>query len=158
MKKSILVFLIFILSINSVFAQYKRKLKEPDFFIPYNDRMHQPEQLSKFDKKKKVLAKTMDKTQENKETNKKINNKNKEDKNKSLFKIKPDYKKIYDNYLKEINVFITSKEFSNNIAFENDLKAMSTGEIFEVFDDNSSNIDTQEQYDFYMLAKDILKN
>ena len=60
--------------------------------------------------------------------------------------------------MKEINVFITSKEFSNNIAFENDLKAMSTGEIFEVFDDNSSNIDTQEQYDFYMLAKNILKN
>lgn len=153
MKKIIFVFLILILSVSSVFAQYKRKLKEPDFFIPYNDRMHKPEQLSKFEKKKKFLAKTTNKTQKNKEKNKE----NKEE-DKSLFKIKPDYKQIYDNYLKDINVFIASKEFSNNIAFENDLKAMSTGEIFEVFDDKKTDIDTQEQYDFYMLAKDILEN
>lgn len=139
MKKFILVLIILFLSVSNVLAQYKRKLKEPDFFIPYNDRMHKPEVLPKI---KKSIKKTP----------------NDKYKNKTLFKEKPEYKKIYDSYLNEINNFRLTKKFEENKILDNDLTMMINGDIFEVGDDTSLDINTQEQYDFYMLAKKMLDN
>lgn len=142
MKKFILVLIILFLSVSNVLAQYKRKLKEPDFFIPYNDRMHKPEVLPEIKKIKKSINKTPDNKY----------------KNETLFKEIPEYKKIYDNYLKEIYNFRLTKKFEENKILNNDLTMMINGEIFEVGDDTSLDINTQEQYDFYMLAKKMLDN
>ena len=35
---------------------------------------------------------------------------------------------------------------------------MNNNDVFEIEDDSSNSIETQEQYDFYMLAKKILEN
>lgn len=142
MKKIFLLFLMFVFVINNCFAQYKRKLKEPDFFIPYNEKMHKQEKLFLLKNKGITISKTD----------------NKKEKVEDFFNKKPDYKKIYDNYLNEINIFITTKNFRENIDLNEDLKSMENGDVFEVEDDNSSDIDTQEQYNFYMLAKSLLEN
>lgn len=142
MKKIALVFLILILSINFVHAQYKRKLKEPDFFIPYSDRMHKPEVLTN----KKNNEKTTNKTYKNNE------------KDEISFNIIPYYKKIYDNYIKEMNIFFTTKKFTENSELDSDINMMNSGDSFIVEDDNTSTINTKEQYDFYMLAIKLLKN
>ena len=142
MKKFILFFLIFILLGNNVAAQYVRKVKEPNFFIPYNDRMHKPEVLQKIKNNEKSVSKTG-----------KIKNKNKLSFNKN-----PEYKNKYDNYIKEINNYLLYKKFDENNLLDTDLSEMSEGNVFEVNDDVSTSIETQEQYDFYMLAKNILEN
>lgn len=142
MKKFILILLVLVLSSFTAFAQYKRKLREPDFFIPYNDRMHKHEVLPKLKNIENTKPKTV-------ETNKK---------NEVYFSEKPEYKKIYDNYLSEINNFLITKKFDENKDMDNDLSLMTNGDIFEVSEDISSNITTQEQYDFYMMAKNILDN
>lgn len=142
MKKFILILLVLVLSNFTAFAQYKRKLREPDFFIPYNDRMHKPEVLPKLKNIENTKPKTV-------ETNKK---------NEVYFSEKPEYKKIYDNYLSEINNFLITKKFDENKDMDNDLSLMTNGDIFEVGKDISSNITTQKQYDFYMMAKNILDN
>lgn len=146
MKKSVFVFLFLILSVSSVFAQYKRKLKEPDFFIPYEDRMHKPEILPKI----KKIVKTTNKTEN-------TNNKSEEKTEEKKFSVIPYYKKIYDDYLNKMNTFITTKDFTDE-NLDADLNVMESGNVFEVVDDNTSAIDSQEQYDFYMLARDLLKN
>ena len=142
MKKFILILLVLVLSNFTAFAQYKRKLREPDFFIPYGDRMHKSEVLPKLKNIENTKPKTV-------ETNKK---------NEVYFSEKPEYKKIYDNYLSEINNFLITKKFDENKDMDNDLSLMTNGDIFEVGEDISSNITTQEQYDFYMMAKNILDN
>ena len=142
MKKLILFFLVFILSENNVYAEYVRKIKEPDFFIPYSDRMHKPEILPTVKKQDKSINKTVKNNQ----------------KSKTSFNKKPEYKSIYDNYLKEVNNYLLTKKFERSDILEADLSVMSDGNIFEVKDDSSTSITTQEQYDFYMLAKKILKN
>ena len=141
MKKFVLFFVLLILSSTTVVAQYKRKLKEPDFFIPYNDRMHKPEILPKLIK----TENTINKTDEKKQTDE------------IVFDEKPEYKKIYDEYLIEINNFLLTKKFEEHKILDNDLFMMN-GDVFEVNDDILSDIKTQEQYNFYMLAKNILDN
>ena len=142
MKKVILFFLVFILMENNVYAEYVRKVKEPDFFIPYSDRMHKPEVLQKIKKQDKTITKTVKNNQ----------------KGKILFNKKPDYKNIYDNYIRDINNYLATKNFERNENLENDLSMMNNNDVFEIEDDSSNSIETQEQYDFYMLAKKILKN
>jgi hypothetical protein len=56
MKKFILFLVVLLFSGTAVFAQYKRKLKEPDFFIPYSDRMHKPEILPRLKNIKNRLS------------------------------------------------------------------------------------------------------
>lgn len=142
MRKVILISFLLILSVSNVFAQYKRKLKEPDFFIPYNDRMHKPEVLPKL----KNIANTAHKT---------VKNNKKDD---VFFEETPEYKKIYDDYFNTIKNFMLTKKFEENGSLDNDLSMMISGDVFEVTEDTLSNITTQEQYDFYMLAKNILDN
>ena len=59
MKKIVLSFLVLFMSMDFVSAQYVRKLKEPEFFIPEGDKMHKQEILPQIKKtiKKKCLAK-----------------------------------------------------------------------------------------------------
>ena len=143
MKKIVLSFLFLFMSVNFVSAEYVRKLKEPEFFIPYNDRMHKEENLPYL--KKHEISKT--KTQKIKEENKKI-----------VFEESPEYKKISEEYFKSINDYALNKKFDKNIKLEEDLSSMNSYDVFEVSDDNSSKITTKEQYEFYMLAKKILDN
>ena len=51
MKNVVLFFLVIFFMLNNAGAQYVRKIKEPDFFIPYKDRMHKPEVLNKIKNK-----------------------------------------------------------------------------------------------------------
>ncbi len=142
MKNVVLFFLVMFFMLNNAGAQYVRKIKEPDFFIPYKDRMHKPEVLNKIKKIKKTINKTYKKNQ----------------KDNISFNKTPYYKTIYDNYIKDINGYLITKKFEENEILENDLLIMNNGEIFEIKDDISNSIDTKEQYDFYMLAKQILEN
>lgn len=152
MKKFVLFFLVFVSVAGNAASQYVRKLKEPDFFIPYSDRMHKSEILPKI----KVIREIPNKTNDDKSKNTVSNESNKN--NKSVFNEKPEYKKIYDNYIIELNNYLVTKKFAENKSLENDLSEMADGIIFEVKDEVSNSIKTQEKYDFYMLADKILKN
>ena len=147
MKKIVLSFLVLFMSIDFVSAQYVRKLKEPEFFIPEGDKMHKQEILPQI--KKQVIS--TPKTQN-------INKKDKENNKEKIFSEIPEYKKIYDGYFSNINDYMKNKKFSDNIELDKDLALMSDENIFEVNDDTSDKITTKEQYDFYMLAKKILEN
>lgn len=142
MKKVFFICFVLVVFFNDAFAQYKRKLREPDFFVPYADRMHKPEVLPKL----KKIKKSTNKTPDNKE------------KNETLFKEIPEYKKIYDNYLSEMTNFAAEKQFRENKNIDYDLSIMNSNDEFEVVGDDSLAITSQEQYDFYMLAKKILDN
>ena len=98
----------------------------------------------------KKTVKTTNKTEN-------TNNKSEEKTEEKKFSVIPYYKKIYDDYLNKMNTFITIKDFTDE-NLDADLKVMESGNVFEVVDDNTSAIDSQEQYDFYMLARDLLKN
>lgn len=150
MKKIVLSFLVLFMSMDFVSAQYVRKLKEPEFFIPEGDKMHKQEILPQI--KKQVIS-----TPKTQHINKK-DEKNKKNNKEKMFSEVPEYKKIYDGYFNNINDYMKNKKFSDNIELDKDLALMSNENIFEVNDDTSDKITTKEQYDFYMLAKKILEN
>ena len=51
MNKTIVLCLMIIFFTAAAEARYVRKLREPDFFIPVDDRMHKPEKLPEYKKK-----------------------------------------------------------------------------------------------------------
>lgn len=116
-------------------ARYVRKLKEPEFFIPEQDKMHKPEKLPKI-----VVLKPKTEVKEEKFT-----------------KI-PEYKNKYNKYIANLAVFANTKTMPENSEVQNDLAKMETGEIFEVTEDVSQDITTKEQKEFYTLAAKILKD
>ena len=137
------VLIFFVFTCDVAFAQYVRKLKEPDFFIPYGDRMHKDENISDITKKEKTTAKTH------------VNKQKSED---IIFNEIPEYKKIFTEYTNSVNKFKKEKYFEVSDNFYNDLYLMEEGKIFEVEEDKSPSINTREQFEFYKLAKEISDN
>ena len=134
MKLKILV-LFFVFSAFSAQAEYSRKLKEPEFFIPEQNRMHQPENLPKIVNKKIV----------------------KEDKSRSFNKI-PEYKRKYAEYVNDVNIFANTGKMPENNQLNEDLKAMESGEVFEITNDAPIKIETSEQQLFEKIVQDNIKN
>lgn len=114
-----------------------RQLKEPEFFIPDKDKMHQPEKLPQiyFEQKAEVgkAAKKAD-----------------------SFKEIPEYKTKYGKYLADMKVLAQTKQLPENSELEQDLQAMNTSETFEVTSAPITKITSKEQNEFYLLAKKIL--
>lgn len=138
MNKTITVFLAMILFAAAAEARYVRKLIEPDFFIPADDRMHKPEKLPPVQK-----TVSQDSTEEEKQVK---------------FTEIPEYKKKYSRYLADMAVFANSKSFPVNEAFNADMAAFTDGKVFEVTETADQKITTGEQKSFYSLVDSIIKN
>ncbi len=117
-----------------------RQLKEPDFFIPAKDRMHQPEKLPKI----QVLRKNSEVV--------------KKEKKKEHFVSVPEYKNKYDKYMANLTVFAKTKTMPEDKELEADLAAFAEGEIFEVTQEAPQKIISAEQKAFYDLVNQIIKN
>lgn len=129
----ILLSIIFFLSYFAIEAEalYVRKIKEPEFFIPQQDRMHKPEKLPPI----KTLI-------EEKQV---------------VYKI-PEYKNKYNQYVEEIESFVKTNMMPENKDLNEDLNMMSSGEIFEVKDEDIEEVATKEQKEFYFLTDKIMQN
>lgn len=135
MKKAILVLLFLAAAVFSADARYVRKLKEPDFFIPEQDKMHKPEKLPKI-----VVLKPQKKVKEEKFT-----------------KI-PEYKLKYNKYIANLAVFANTKTMPDAADVQADLAKMESGEVFEVTEEPAQEITAKEQKEFYTLAAKILND
>lgn len=135
MNKFWLLLVIAAMAAVSADARYVRKLKEPDFFIPENQRMHRPEKLPKI-----VVIKPQPEVK------------------KEVLKQIPDYKTKYNSYLADMAVFAHSKMLPENQKVEADLAAMDSGDVFEVTAEAPQKLTAQEQKEFYLLVEKILKN
>ncbi len=127
-------------------ARYVRQVREPDFFIPANDRMHKAEKLPKI-KIIKPIQKPV-KTVEVKTTETK----------KEVYTTVPEYKNKYGKYVANLAVFAKSKIMPEDKELEEDLKVFNEGEIFEVTQEAPQKITSAEQRAFYDIANEILKN
>ena len=129
----ILLSIIFFLGYFAIEAEalYVRKIKEPEFFIPQQDRMHKPEKLPPI----KTLI-------EEKQV---------------VYKI-PEYKNKYNQYVEEIESFVKTNMMPENKDLNEDLNMMSSGEIFEVKDEDIEEVATKEQKEFYFLTDKIIQN
>lgn len=135
MNKLKIVFLsAFMLIAFDANARYVRKLREPDFFIPEQDRMHKPEKLP--------------------EINFLVNN----DRKMENFTKIPDYKLKYSEYLADMNAFAKNKILPENQKLNNDLAAMENGSVFEVVSETDNKISTKEQKEFYSLVEKMIYN
>jgi hypothetical protein len=121
----------------NVEAKYVRQLKEPGFFIPDKDKMHQQEKLPQIHFEQKIEAEKAVKKADS-------------------FKEIPDYKTKYRKYLADMKVLAKTKQMPENSELEQDLQAMNTGETFEVTSAPITKITSREQNEFYLLAKKIL--
>jgi hypothetical protein len=131
------VLILLLTCILNVEAKYVRQLKEPDFFIPDKDKMHQQEKLPQIHFEKKVEAeKTVKKA--------------------ASFKEIPEYKTKYEKYLADMRVLAKTKQMPENSELEQDLQAMNMEEAFEVTSAPVTKITSKEQNEFYLLAKEIL--
>lgn len=138
MNKTIVLCLMMIFFTAAAEARYVRKLREPDFFIPADDRMHKPEKLPPV---QKIVS--QDSTEEEKQVK---------------FTEIPEYKKKYSRYLADMAVFANTKSFPVNEAFDADMAVFTDGKIFEVTETADQNITTREQKSFYSLVDSIVKN
>ena len=137
MMKFKIIFVFAIFFSFSVQAGYVRKLREPDFFIPEGQQMHRQEKLPPVNRP--VLRK-------------------KDVEKKEIYTEIPEYKKKYENYLADISFFVKNNEMPENAILENDLKAMETGDVFEVIQSVPENVTTKEHKEFELLVQEILNN
>ena len=147
MKKIIFLVVLMVFATNMVSAQYVRKLKEPDFFIPENSKMHMPEKLPPL-----KLKEPEEKDKEKKATQ----SGNAVDVNK-LNKIPP-YKNKYNEYIDDIREFYSTNKMPANQELEADLQAMNSDDKIEVTAPNPSKITSKEMGEFYNLYRKILGN
>lgn len=133
-KFKMLFFYLILFAVFDVQAKYVRKLKEPDFFIPEQDRMHKPEKLPEIN----FLANGF--------------------KSMPVFTKIPDYKLKYNQYLVDMAVFAENKKLPENKDLNDDLAEMNDGKIFEVNSNIDNKILTKEQMLFYSLVEKIIQN
>lgn len=126
MRFFVMVMLLFLCSLNAD-ARYVRKLKEPDFFIPEQDKMHKAEKLPEI-----------------------ISVNSQSDSN------VPEYKNKYNKYLINMQNFIKTGVIGDDQELKEDLSKMATGNVFEV-DGNVSSRPTKEQQEFELLTEKIIK-
>lgn len=136
MKKFILLFLLVYFVCFAAQARYVRKVREPDFFIPEQFKMHQQERLPAVDKKFSQKQKIKQ----------------------EVFSQIPDYKRKYGEYLADITAFSKDGIMPENKELDADLSAMESGDVFEVTESAPDKIVTLEHKQFDEELKRILKN
>lgn len=161
MKKIIFFAFLFLLIINDINAQYIRKIKEPDFFMPENAKLHKQERLPSLNIKK--IDNSLEETQKNFQNNNQDNNLSEKEKvsdNKSLYDIieVPDYKNKYDEYIRDIKIYNKTKQMPENPELEKDLAKMNSNEKKILNTPSPQKITSEEMRDFYEIYKQIMAN
>jgi hypothetical protein len=157
MKKIIFFVILFLLIVDDINAQYIRKIKEPDFFMPENAKLHKQEKLPSLNIKKidNGLAETQKNFQDNN-----LSEKEKVSYNKSLYDIRevPDYKNKYDEYIRDIKIYDNTKQMPENPELEKDLAKMNSNERKILNTPSPQKITSEEMGNFYKIYKQIMDN
>ncbi len=163
MKKFIVITFSILSLAASADAQYVRKLKEPDFFIPAGEEMHKAEKLPEI----RVIQKENTKAQQTNEvaqnlskntvseTTEKVMEKNT---SRNYLKQIPEYKNKYNQYINDIMRFYSDGVMPKNEILQNDLAAMNSDEHRMVKAPAPNELTSKEMADFYALYQKMLKN
>ena len=135
MKKISLVLFFVLMVAFSAHAGYVRKLKEPDFFIPEQNKMHQQEKIPSIEGWNKPETKPKQ----------------------EVFYEKPDYKKKYSEYIEDIKILSRVGNLPENKELESDLQAMD-GTVFEVEESAETESFSKEKEKFEEISLEILQN
>ena len=157
MKKIIFFVILFLLIVDDINAQYIRKIKEPDFFMPENAKLHKQEKLPSLNIKK--IDNSLAETQKNFQDNN-LSEKEKVSYNKSLYDIRevPDYKNKYDEYIRDIKIYNNTKQMPENLELEKDLAKMNSNERKILNTPSPQKITSEEMGNFYKIYKQIMDN
>lgn len=157
MKKIIFFVILFLLIVDDINAQYIRKIKEPDFFMPENAKLHKQEKLPSLNIKK--IDNSLAETQKNFQDNN-LSEKEKVSYNKSLYDIRevPDYKNKYDEYIRDIKIYNNTKQMPENPELEKDLAKMNSNERKILNTPSPQKITSEEMGNFYKIYKQIMDN
>jgi hypothetical protein len=157
MKKIIFFVILFLLIVDDINAQYIRKIKEPDFFMPENAKLHKQEKLPSLNIKK--IDNSLAETQKNFQDNN-LSEKEKVSYNKSLYDIRevPDYKNKYDEYIRDIKIYNNTKQMPENPELEKDLAKMNSNERKILNTPSPQKITSEEMANFYKIYKQIMDN
>jgi len=157
MKKIIFFVILFLLIVDDINAQYIRKIKEPDFFMPENAKLHKQEKLPSLNIKK--IDNSLAETQKNFQDNN-LSEKEKVSYNKSLYDIRevPDYKNKYDEYIRDIKIYDNTKQMPENPELEKDLAKMNSNERKILNTPSPQKITSEEMGNFYKIYKQIMDN
>lgn len=142
MKKTIvLIFLLMLLALQAA-AQYKRKIIEPEFFMPESVQLHQQEKLPELKLPEKEIKKEPVKAEN------------------SLIDIKetPSYKFKYSEYIKDIITFYNTGKMPENNKLDSDLKAMNSDKHIELTTPNPTKITSKEMGEFYNIYKKAMED
>ncbi len=164
MKKIIILLLFFVMISIRADAQYKRKIREPNFFIPEGSQLHKPEKLPQIKLPEKEVVKE-DETEDKAEvdgTKQEIvaNNVNVGKVNKSLIDIRetPPYKYKYDEYIRDIESFYKNGVMPENAELEKDLAEMNSDTPKEVTAPAPTQITSKEMGEFYKIYQKSMDN
>ena len=157
MKKIIFFVILFLLIVDDINAQYIRKIKEPDFFMPENAKLHKQEKLPSLNIKK--IDNSLAETQKNFQDNN-LSEKEKVSYNKSLYDIRevPDYKNKYDEYIRDIKIYDNTKQMPENPELEKDLAKMNSNERKILNTPSPQKITSEEMGNFYKIYKQLMDN
>lgn len=134
MKKIILpVSLLFVWGGIVMENAFARELKEPNFFIPEQDRMHKAEVLPPI----QVLG---------------------EDINLDLVQNVPNYKRIYNNYLERMKIFAKEGKITEDSELNESLEKMQSGNVFEVTQTVPENSAAKEDKEFIYITENVINN
>ena len=133
-------------------AQYKRKIREPNFFIPESSQLHKPEKLPQIKLPKKEVA-VEDKTEIDNSKQENVANNVNNEVNKSLIDIRetPSYKHKYDEYIHDIESFYKNGTMPENIELETDLAEMNSDAPKEITAPAPTQITSKEMGEFYKI-------
>lgn len=138
-------------------AQYVRKLKEPDFFIPEGEKMHQAEKLPEI----KIVVKKPEEQPENKGAENILSKDNESvitAETPSSLKNIPEYKNKYNQYIDDIMRFYSDGTMPKNERLQRDLAAMNSDEKKPVIAPAPTQLTSEEMAKFYAVYQKMLKD
>lgn len=156
MKKTIALILLLILIGLNADAQYKRKIKEPDFFIPEDSQLHKQEKLPQI----KLISKEPENESVDGIATKKETTKQEKSVTNSLIEIRetPSYKYKYNEYLNDIKVFHNTGVMPENKELDKDLSEMNSDKPIELLAPAPTKIISKEMGEFYNVYKKQMEN
>lgn len=160
MKKFIVLAFLLIFCAASATAQYVRKLKEPDFFIPAGEAMHKAEKLPEI---KMIPKEENKKTEEDEVATKTESPKEVISQPKvasSLYEKKeiPVYKSKYNQYIDDVMRFYSDRVMPKNEQLQKDLAEMNSDEHITVTAPAPQKLTSKEMGEFYAIYQKMLNN
>lgn len=161
MKNFIVIVFLGLFTAVLAHAQYVRKLKEPDFFIPAGSEMHKKEVLPEI----KIIPKKTEKSETIQEDGLTVKNESiKKTENINIDaslkdkKETPEYKKKYNQYIDDIMRFYSDGTMPKNDQLLKDLEAMNSDEKKTVVAPAPAKLTSEEMERFYVLYQEMLNN